>query len=265
MWEDIFGLDSAVDKLKELIVAPAKFPDMFKGARKALRTLLLYGPAGSGKSYLAKACATALNYSFYVVDSGSFCSMWSDGHKRVPLLFELARTNKPSLILIEELDSLFGSDQDSKSDHEIKMAFLKEMLAGEDVNENVIIIANSNTPWQVDKFALKHFEKSLYIGLPDLSARARMLKAKVAEHPCALQQEDFTSLAEATDRYSGSEIVMVVMTAVREAQKRCPEKESGAFTALLTIEDFELALKHIKASYDEDDMAAMEEFHRDYS
>uniref|UniRef100_A0A674GAA9 vesicle-fusing ATPase n=1 Tax=Taeniopygia guttata TaxID=59729 RepID=A0A674GAA9_TAEGU len=133
-WSDVAGLEGAKEALKEAVILPIKFPHLFTGKRTPWRGILLFGPPGTGKSYLAKAVATEANNStFFSVSSSDLTSKWlGESEKLVKNLFELARQHKPSIIFIDEVDSLCGSRNENESEaaRRIKTEFLVQMQGG---------------------------------------------------------------------------------------------------------------------------------------
>lgn len=100
-WEDVAGLDQAKQTLKEAIILPVKFPDIFVGIRKPWKGILLYGPPGTGKTFLAKACATQANATFFSISSSDLISKWvGESEKLIKQLFKLAQENEVILGLL---------------------------------------------------------------------------------------------------------------------------------------------------------------------
>jgi len=206
-WNDVAGLAAAKEALKEAVILPIKFPHLFTGQRTPWRGILMYGPPGTGKSYLAKAVATEANSTFFSVSSSAIVSKWQgESEKLVRSLFDLARENKPSIIFIDEIDSLCGqrSDSESESARRIKTEFLVQMNGVGNDMQGVLVLAATNLPWLLDNAIRRRFEKRIYIPLPEEGARGRMFQIHLGDTPHTLTQENFKQLAAATDFYSGS-------------------------------------------------------------
>lgn len=130
-WDDVAGLENAKEALKEAVILPAKFPQLFTGKRKPWKGILLYGPPGTGKSYLAKAVATEADSTFFAMSSSDLVSKWQGESERlVKSMFEMAREAKPSIIFIDEIDSLCTarSEGESESSRRIKTEFLVQVI-----------------------------------------------------------------------------------------------------------------------------------------
>jgi len=217
-WSDVAGLENAKESLKEAVILPIKFPHLFTGKRQPWRGILLYGPPGTGKSFLAKAVATEANNStFFSVSSSDLLSKWlGESEKLVKNLFELARTHKPSIIFIDEVDSLCSSrsDNESESARRVKTEFLVQMQGVGNDNDNVLVLGATNIPWCLDSAIRRRFEKRIYIPLPDMPARKAMFKLHLGSTPNTLREEDYNELAQIAEGYSGADISLVVRDAL---------------------------------------------------
>jgi vacuolar protein-sorting-associated protein 4 len=220
-WDDVAGLHGAKDALKEAVILPIKFPHLFTGKRTPWRGILLYGPPGTGKSFVAKAVATEANNStFFSVSSSDLVSKWlGESEKLVKTLFQMARENKPSIIFIDEIDSLCGSrsENESESARRIKTEFLVQMQGVGSDNDSVLVLAATNIPWTLDSAIRRRFEKRIYIPLPEAPARAEMFKLNlgpVGGGVHELSESDFRELAARTEGYSGADVNIAVRDAL---------------------------------------------------
>lgn len=250
-WSDVAGLEGAKEALKEAVILPIKFPHLFTGKRKPWKGILLYGPPGTGKSYLAKAVATEANNStFFSVSSSDLVSKWlGESEKLVKNLFEMGRQHRPSIIFIDEIDSLCSnrSDNESESARRIKTEFLVQMQGVGNDNDGVLVVGATNIPWVLDSAIRRRFEKRIYIPLPEVNARLDMFKLNVRDTPHTLTENDFKSLAKGTEGFSGADIAVLVQDAlmqpVRKVQTathfkkvsgKCPSDASLTSNDLLT-------------------------------
>jgi len=223
-WDDVAGLEAAKEALKEAVILPIKFPHLFTGKRQPWRGILLFGPPGTGKSYLAKAVATEANNStFFSVSSSDLVSKWlGESEKLVKNLFEMAREHKPSIIFIDEVDSLTGqrSDNESESARRIKTEFLVQMQGVGNDNDGVLVLGATNIPWVLDAAIRRRFEKRIYIDLPEANARSYMFKLNLGETAHSLTEENFRDLGQRTDGYSGADIAIVVRDALMQPVRK---------------------------------------------
>ncbi|CAO0795571.1 unnamed protein product [Mucor circinelloides] len=218
-WDDVAGLEGAKEALKEAVILPIKFPHLFTGQRKPWRGILLYGPPGTGKSFLAKAVATEANSTFFSVSSSDLVSKWlGESERLVKQLFQMARENKPSIVFIDEVDSLCGTrgEGESEASRRIKTEFLVQMNGVGNDMDGVLVLGATNIPWQLDSAIRRRFEKRIYIPLPETHARATIFQLNVGSTPCTLSQADYRKLAEMTEGYSGSDIATLVRDALMQ-------------------------------------------------
>jgi len=218
-WEDVAGLDQAKALLKEAVILPVKFPQLFTGKRTPWKGILLYGPPGTGKSFLAKAVATEAGSCFLSVSSSDLVSKYQGESERlVKTLFELARKNTPAIIFIDEIDSLCGSRSDGENDssRRIKTEFLVQMQGVGKDDKGILVLGATNCPWDLDPAIRRRFEKRVYIPLPDARARYVMFKQNVGSTANDLSESDLQLLAAETEGFSGSDISVLVRDALYE-------------------------------------------------
>lgn len=161
-WEDVAGLETAKDSLKEAVILPIKFPHLFVGKRTPWRGILLYGPPGTGKSYLAKAVATEAKSTFFSVSSSDLVSKWmGESERLVKQLFAMARENKPAIVFIDEVDSLCGTrgEGESEASRRIKTEFLVQMQGVGADDTGLLVLGATNLPWALDPAIKRRFEK----------------------------------------------------------------------------------------------------------
>ncbi|KAK4223208.1 putative vacuolar protein sorting-associated protein [Podospora fimiseda] len=222
-WEDVAGLEGAKEALKEAILLPIKFPNLFQGKRQPWKGILLYGPPGTGKSYLAKAVATEAKSTFFSISSSDLVSKWmGESERLVKQLFAMARENKPSIIFIDEIDALCGprGEGESEASRRIKTEMLVQMDGVGKDSKGVLILGATNIPWQLDGAIRRRFQRRVHISLPDVAARTTMFKLAVGDTKTALKQEDFRELALASEGYSGSDISIVVQDALMQPVRK---------------------------------------------
>uniref|UniRef100_A0A5F4WK84 Vacuolar protein sorting 4 homolog B n=1 Tax=Callithrix jacchus TaxID=9483 RepID=A0A5F4WK84_CALJA len=223
-WSDVAGLEGAKEALKEAVILPIKFPHLFTGKRTPWRGILLFGPPGTGKSYLAKAVATEANNStFFSISSSDLVSKWlGESEKLVKNLFQLARENKPSIIFIDEIDSLCGSRSENESEaaRRIKTEFLVQMQGVGVDNDGILVLGATNIPWVLDSAIRRRFEKRIYIPLPEPHARAAMFKLHLGTTQNSLTEADFRELGKKTDGYSGADISIIVRDALMQPVRK---------------------------------------------
>uniref|UniRef100_A0A4W2EC78 Vacuolar protein sorting 4 homolog B n=1 Tax=Bos indicus x Bos taurus TaxID=30522 RepID=A0A4W2EC78_BOBOX len=223
-WSDVAGLEGAKEALKEAVILPIKFPHLFTGKRTPWRGILLFGPPGTGKSYLAKAVATEANNStFFSISSSDLVSKWlGESEKLVKNLFQLARENKPSIIFIDEIDSLCGSRSENESEaaRRIKTEFLVQMQGVGVDNDGILVLGATNIPWVLDSAIRRRFEKRIYIPLPEAHARAAMFKLHLGTTQNSLTEADFRDLGKKTEGYSGADISIIVRDALMQPVRK---------------------------------------------
>ncbi len=247
-WEDIGGLDEARDRLREGVELPLKHPEAFRrlGIRPA-KGFLLYGPPGTGKTLLAKAAARESEANFIATKSSDLLSKWyGESEQQIARLFNRARQVAPTIIFIDELDSLVpargGSFGEPQVTERVVNTILSEMDGLEEL-QNVVLIGATNRPTLIDPALLRpgRFDDLIYVGTPDVGGRRRILAIHTRNMPLA-KDVDLEALAKRTDRFTGADLEDLVRRAGLTALRR------GLDSASVTMEDFEAAMRETRAS-----------------
>jgi len=223
-WSDVSGLEGAKEGLKEAVILPIRFPQLFDETRQPWRGILLYGPPGTGKSFLAKACATECDGTFFSISSSDLVSKWmGESERLIKQLFKMARDRKPSIIFIDEVDSLCGGRQEGENDssRRIKTEFLVQMQGVGNDMDGILVLGATNVPWELDNAIRRRFQKRIYIQLPDANARAGIFKIKAGKTRNDLTESDFITLGEMSEGYSGSDVAVLVNEALMMPVRKC--------------------------------------------
>ena len=247
-WDDIGGLDAAAERLREGVELPLKNPDAFRrlGIRPA-KGFLLYGPPGTGKTLLAKAVARESEANFIATKSSDLLSKWyGESEQQIARLFARARQVAPTVIFIDELDSLVpargGGMAEPQVTERVVNTILSEMDGLED-RQSVVVIGATNRPNLIDPALLRpgRFDELVYVDVPDAAGRRRILDIHVHDMPLA-PDVDLADVADATPNYTGADLEDVVRRAGLNALRR--STEVGEVTAA----DFEAAVADSRAS-----------------
>eukprot|EP00943_MAST-04B_sp_MAST-4B-sp1_P004507 g4507.t1 len=209
-WNDIAGLEFAKRTCQEIVVMPILCPEMFQGLRKLPKGLLLFGPPGTGKTMIGKAIASQTGATFFSISASSLTSKWiGQGEKLVRALFGVAAARQPSVIFIDEIDSLLTqrASGENEASRRIKTEFLIQLDgAGSSEDEKILVLGATNRPQELDEAARRRFMKRLYIPLPNAVAREALLKRLLTQNSNNLTQADYEELVQLTKGYSGSDL-----------------------------------------------------------
>ena len=247
-WEDVGGLDAAQMRLKEGVELPLKDPDAFRriGIRPA-KGFLLYGPPGTGKTLLAKAVAREAEANFISTKSSDLLSKWyGESEQQIAKLFARARQVAPTVIFIDELDSLVPARGGGMGEPQVTERVVNTILAemdGLEELQSVVVIGATNRPNLVDPALLRpgRFDELIYVGVPDGDGRRRILAIQTARMPLA-DDVDLDALAERTARYTGADLEDLTRRAGLVALRRSLDVKA------VTMADFEAALAESRAS-----------------
>ena len=247
-WEDVGGLDDAQSRLKEGVELPLRNPDAFRrvGIRPA-KGFLLYGPPGTGKTLLAKAVAREAEANFIATKSSDLLSKWyGESEQQITRLFARARQVAPTVIFIDELDSLVPARGGGMGEPQVTERVVNTILAemdGLEELQSVVVIGATNRPNLVDPALLRpgRFDELIYVGVPSEEGRRRILGIQTSKMPLA-DDVDLDALARATDRFTGADLSDVARRAGLVALRR--SIDAGEVTQA----DFDAALKESRAS-----------------
>lgn len=270
-WEDIAGLEQAKQALLEMVILPIRRRDLFTGLRKPARGLLLFGPPGTGKTLLAKAVASESQATFFNVSASSLTSKWvGEGEKLVRTLFMVAISRQPSVIFIDEIDSIMSTRTSSENEasRRLKSEFLVQFDGVmSDSGDLVIVIGATNKPNELDDAVLRRLVKRIYIPLPDATTRRHLFKNKLKGQAFSLPERELERLVRDTEGYSGSDLQALceeaAMMPIRELGSNILSVEANQIRSL-RYEDFQKAMKVIRPSLQKSKWVELEHWNQQF-
>jgi len=247
---DVAGMEEVKRRLNLAFLAPLKNPAIVNLYGKSLRGgLLLYGPPGCGKTYIARATAGELKAKFIPVGLSDVMDMWlGQSERNLHEIFELARRSAPCVLFFDEIDALGRkrSLMRHSSEHNIVNQLLAEMDSVQNDNEGVFVLAATNHPWDVD-VALRRpgrLDRILLVLPPDKAAREAIVRLNLRGKPVEANL-DIAWLAGRTDDFSGADVAHLCDSAAEVAiEDSLKQNQARA----ITMSDFKKALKEVKPS-----------------
>jgi SpoVK/Ycf46/Vps4 family AAA+-type ATPase len=247
--DDVGGMDEVKRRLQVSFLAPLKNPDMMKMYGKSLRGgLLLYGPPGCGKTFIARATAGELGAKFFSVGLSDVLDMWfGESERRLHEIFERARRSAPSVLFFDEIDAL--GQKRSQLKHSAGRNLVNQLLAELDSagtdNRGVFVLAATNHPWDVDT-ALRRpgrFDRMMLVLPPDDVAREAILNYHLKSRPVG--SVDLRGVASKTRGYSGADLAHLCESAAETALE---ESLARGVARPIEANDFRRALSEVKSS-----------------
>ena len=228
-FSDIIGMQEMKQTLYEIIVVPTIRPDLFTGIRKPQRGILLFGPPGTGKTLIAKAIATECNCTFFNISASSLTSKWvGESEKTVKSLFKVAYKKVPSIIFIDEIDSILSkrSGSENEATKRLKTEFLIQFDGlGSNTNARLLVIAATNRPMDLDEALLRRLPKRVYCGPLDEDGRFEFIKKVINRVETQLSDDDIRDIAKRTNDYSNSDLMEMCREAAYEPVRELSMEE----------------------------------------
>ncbi len=260
-YDDIGGLGDAVKKIREMVELPLRHPELFKRLGvEAPKGVLLHGPPGTGKTMLAKAVAGETSSNFITIGGPEIVSkFYGESEGKLREIFKEAEENAPSIIFIDEIDSIAPKRDEVSGEEERRIvAQLLSLMDGLNARGKVVVIGATNRPNAIDE-ALRRpgrFDREIEIGIPDRNGRYEILQIHTRGMPLA-DDVDLCWLADKTHGYAGADLSALTKEAAMAALRRVlPDVDLEAEeiprevlnNILVTKDDFKNALKDMQPS-----------------
>lgn len=276
-WESVGGLENTKERLRETIQWPLEYPEVFEQMdMQAAKGVLLYGPPGTGKTLMAKAIANEAQSNFISIKGPELLNKYvGESEKGVREVFEKARSNAPTVVFFDEIDSIAGERGTRMGDSGVGERVVSQLLTeldGLEQLEDVVVIATTNRPDLIDSALLRpgRLDRHVHVPVPDEDARRAILEVHTRNKPLA-DDIDLAELAAETDGYVGADIEALCreasMAATREFINSVTPEEAATSVGnvRVTSEHFEEALEEVGASVDEDVRERYEELEDEFA
>ncbi len=219
-FKDVGGMDNVKKQIDLKIIKPIAHSELYKAyGKKTGGGILLYGPPGCGKTFIAKATAGEVGSRFISVGLNEILDMWiGNSEKNLHQIFEIARQNTPCVLFFDEIDALGASRSDMKhsSGRHLINQFLHELDGVDNNNDGILVLGATNTPWNLDSAFRRpgRFDRIIFVPPPDESARESILKIKLRGKPT--ESVDYAAVAKKSDHFSGADIEALIDIVIEE-------------------------------------------------
>ncbi|MFW5902991.1 MAG: AAA family ATPase, partial [archaeon] len=259
-YEDIGGLDEEISKIREMVELPLKHPELFdRIGIEPPKGVLLHGPPGTGKTLMAKAVANESDANFISIKGPEVLSKWvGESEKAIREVFRKARQAAPTIIFLDELDSIAPSRGRSGGDSNVTDRMVNQLLTemdGVEEMENVVVVGGTNRPDIVDSALVRpgRFDRAMLVPAPDVEARKSILEIHTKDVPLS-EDVDLEEIAEDTDGYVGADLEYLVREAAMNSIRENSDLDE------VTMDHFDKAMEEVSPSVDESVNRRYQEF-----
>ena len=269
-FDDVVGLVEAKQILKEIIIIPNLRPDLFTGLRSPPRGLLLFGPPGTGKTMIAKAVATECKCTFFSISASSLTSKYlGESEKLVRALFQLAYEMQPSVVFIDEIESILSKRKEDENDamKRLKTEFLIQFDGVGSSEENrVLIIGATNRPFDLDPAVIRRLPKRVYVGPFNDEDKKGFIKKIITQNKCNISDEEFMKIAKMCNNYSNSDLKELCREAAYEPLRELNSSNLKKVSELrpITFDDFNKAVRKVRGTLTEGILKQLEKWNQDF-
>ncbi|MGY3794137.1 AAA family ATPase [Aquimarina sp. 433] len=246
---DVGGMNDVKEQISLKIIKPLEHKELYKAYGKKIGGgILLYGPPGCGKTHLARATAGEINANFISIGINDILDMWvGSSEQNLHEIFETARSNKPCVIFIDEIDALGAnrSDMNKSAGRNVINQFLAELDGIDSDNDGILVLGATNTPWHLDPAFRRpgRFDRIIFVAPPDHAAKIAIYEIMLKDKP--VESIDYKALAKAAKDFSGADIQASIDVAIEE---KLMQSFSDGIPKPISTKDLLKAIKSVKPS-----------------